>query len=143
MWLRPEQGRITPELWPYQIARIDDVAPLTARFPALLPAASVKSGDPIRRGLGVFTTNCIVCHTLNLAGDAKVGPDLNVPSNPSEYLREEYLRRQVRDPASVRYWPDRKMPGFDTNALPERDLDDLVAYLRHMAKRKVALPAAK
>lgn len=143
VWLRPEKGRITPEQWPYQVAGIDDVAPLTTRFPALLPAASVPSGDPIRRGLIVFTTNCIVCHTMNLAGDAKLGPDLNVPSNPTEYLREEYLRRQVRNPASVRYWPERKMPGFDTNALPDRDLDDLIAYLRHMAKRKVALPPAK
>jgi hypothetical protein len=30
------------------------------------------------------------------------------------------------------------MPGFDTRALSDTDLDDLLAYLRHMAGRKVA-----
>ena len=143
VWLRPERARIAPEQWPYQIARIDDVAPLTARFPALLPAASVPSTDPIRRGLTVFTTNCIVCHTFNLAGDAKVGPDLNVPFSPTDYMREEFLRRQIRDPRSLRVWPDSKMPGFDTTALSDRELDDLIAYLYYMAKRKVEVPASK
>jgi mono/diheme cytochrome c family protein len=143
VWLRPERARIVPEQWPYQIARIEDVAPLTARFPALLPAASVSSTDPIRRGLTVFTTNCIVCHTLNLAGDAKVGPDLNVPFSPTDYMREEFLRRQIRDPSSLRVWPDSRMPGFDTNAISGRELDDLVAYLYYMAKRKVDVPASK
>ncbi len=141
VWLRPERARIAPEQWPYQIARIEDVAPLTVRFPALLPAASVSTTDPIRRGLTVFTTNCIVCHTLNLAGDAKVGPDLNVPFSPTDYMREEFLRRQIRDPSSLRVWPDRKMPGFDTSAISNRELDDLVAYLYYMAKRKVDVPA--
>jgi len=142
VWLRAEKGRIVPEQWPYQIAKIEDVAPIIVRFPALVPAATVQPTDPIRRGLTVFTTNCIVCHTLNLAGDAKVGPDLNVPYSPTEYLREEFLRRQIRGPSSIRYWSDQKMPGFDENAISERDLDDLVAYLYYMAKRKVDLPAA-
>lgn len=140
VWLRPEKSHIAPEQWPYQIARIEDVASLAVRFPDLLPAASVSSADPIRRGLTVFTTNCIVCHTLNLAGDAKIGPDLNVPYNPTEYMREEFLRRQVRNPASVRSWSGQHMPGFDVNAISDRDLDDLVAYLYYMAKRKVEMP---
>jgi len=143
VWLRPERARIVPEQWPYQIAKIEDVAPLTVRFPALLPAANVHPTDPIRRGLNVFTTNCIVCHTLNLAGDAKVGPDLNVPYSPTDYMREEFLRRQIRDPRSLRVWADAKMPGFDTTAISDRDLDDLVAYLYYMAKRKVDVTAAK
>ena len=143
VWLRPEKGHIGSEQWPYQIAKIEDVAPITVRFPGLLPAANVQPTDPIRRGLTVFTTNCIVCHTLNLAGDAKVGPDLNVPFSPTDYMREEFLRRQIRDPRSLRVWTDAKMPGFDTNVISERDLDDLVAYMYYMAKRKVAVPAAK
>lgn len=143
VWLRPELSRIVPEQWPYQIADIQEVAPLTTRFPALLPAASVPAGDPVRRGLKVFTTNCMVCHTLNLAGDAKVGPDLNVPFSPTEYMREEFMRRQIRNPASLRYWPEQKMPAFDSTVLSERDLDDLVAYLYYMAKRKVEVPKAR
>ena len=100
-----------PEQWPYQIARIEDVAPLTVRFPALLPAANVHPTDPIRRGFTVFTTNCIVCHTLNLAGDAKVGPDLNVPFSPTDYMREEFLRRQIRDPRRCASGPTRRCRG--------------------------------
>ena len=33
------------------------------------------------------------------------------------------------------------MPGFDTSAISDRDLDDLIAYLYYMAKRKVDVPA--
>lgn len=143
VWLRPSLSRIAPEQWPYQVAKIEEVAPLTVRFPALLPASTVPPTDPIRRGLNVFTTNCVVCHTLNLAGDARVGPDLNVPYSPTEYLREDHFRRLVRNPQALRSWPDAKMPGFDTNAISDRDLDDLLAYFYYMAKRKVELSAAR
>ena len=68
------------------------------------------------------------------------GPDLNVPFSPTEYMREDFLRQQIRNPQSVRVWPDAKMPSFDVNALSERDLDDLLAYLYYMAKRKVEVP---
>ncbi len=142
VWLRPEKSRISPELWPYQVTKVEDMVPLIVRFPALLPASSVSPTDPIRRGLTVFTTNCIVCHTFNLAGDAKVGPDLNVPFSVTEYMREEFLRRQIRDPRSLRVWPDARMPGFDDKTISERDLDDLVAYLYYMAKRKVDVPGS-
>lgn len=141
VWLNPEKSRIGPEQWPYQVATIEEIAPIIVRFPILQPASTVPASDPIRRGLTVFTTNCVVCHTLNLAGDAKIGPDLNVPFSPTEYLREEHLRRLVRSPQSVRAWPDSKMPGFDTNAISERDLDDLVAYFYYMSKRKVEVNA--
>jgi mono/diheme cytochrome c family protein len=143
VWLRPERARIAPEQWPYQIAKIEDIAPIASRFPALAPAANVAATGPIPRGFKAFTTNCSVCHTLNLAGDARVGPDLNVPFNPTEYLREEALRRLIRNPQALRNWPDAKMPAFDTTTLSARDLDDLIAYLRHMARRKVTASAAK
>lgn len=141
VWVRPERAKITPEQWPYQIAKIEGVAPIAKRFPALMPAAEAPASGPVRRGLVVFTTNCSVCHTLNLAGDAKVGPDLNVPYSPTEYLRDDALRRLIRNPQSLRHWEDAKMPGFGTNVLGARDLDDLLAYLRHMSKRKVAAAA--
>ena len=138
VWLRPKQSRIKSEQWPYQIAKIEDVAPLTTRFPSLLPDAAATGS--VRRGLKVFMTNCSVCHTLNLAGDARVGPDLNVPYGPTEYLREDSLRRLIRGPQSLRVWADGKMPAFDVKTIDARELDDLLAYLRHMAKRKVSVP---
>lgn len=140
VWLRPERSRITSEQWPYQIARIDAVASVAVRFPALAPAAAVGSKDPIRHGFTVFSQQCLPCHTLNLMGDAQVGPDLNVPFSPTEYMREDFLRQQVRNPQALHVWRDSRMPSFTVNMLSDRDLDDLIAYLYYMAKRKVEVP---
>ena len=143
VWLRPERGAITQEQWPYQIARIEVVASLAKRYPMLLPSAGLSARDPARRGYEVFAKNCAVCHTLNLGGDATVGPDLNLPYNPTEYMRVDALRRLIRDPQSLRRWPAAKMPAFSTKAMSDRDLTDVLAYLRHMADRKTAASAAK
>jgi mono/diheme cytochrome c family protein len=140
VWLRTDRGRISPEQWPYQIATIEDVPPVAVRFAGLAPAAGVPVNDPIRRGFAVFSASCLPCHTLNLMGDARVGPDLNVPFSPTEYMREDFLRMQVRNPQALRSWPAAKMPGFDLNAMTEKELDDLLAYLYYMSKRKVELP---
>jgi mono/diheme cytochrome c family protein len=139
VWVNPERARITPEQWPYQVARIEAVAPLAKRYPMLTPAVSAH--ETVRRGYAVFEKNCSVCHTLNLGGDATVGPDLNVPYNPTEYMRVDALRRLIRDPQSLRRWPAAKMPAFETQLLSDRDLTDLLAYLRHMGDRKVTVPS--
>lgn len=143
VWSRPEQAGIAPAQWPYQIARIESVAPLAKRYPMLAPASSVSAQDPIRHGFAAYEKHCSSCHTLNLGGDATVGPDLNVPYNPTEYLRVDALRRLIRDPQSLRRWPAAKMPKFLNTTLSDRELTDLLAYLRHMADRKVPLAAAK
>jgi len=143
VWLQPERGGITPEQWPYQIARIEAVAPLAKRFPMIAPAAGLGTTGPVRRGFVTFQKDCMVCHTMNLGGDASIGPDLNVPYNPTEYLRADALRRLIRDPQALRRWPGARMPPFDAKALSDRELTDLLAYLRHMADRKVVLPVAK
>jgi mono/diheme cytochrome c family protein len=143
VWVRPERGRIVPEQWPYQVAQIEQTLPLAERFPAIAPAAGLAAGGQVNRGFAAFTKNCMVCHTLNLGGDAALGPDLNVPFNPTEYLRADALRRLLRDPQSLRRWPAAKMPAFDTTILSDRELNDILAYLRHMTNRKVPVPAAK
>jgi len=143
VWLRPEKGAITPEQWPYQIVRIEAVASLAKRFPMIVPAVKLPAGHPIRAGFAAFQKHCIVCHTLNGGGDATLGPDLNVPYNPTEYLRPDALRRLIRDPQALHRWPAAKMPAFDSRTLPDRELAELLAYLRHMADRKVVPPVAK
>jgi len=143
VWVRPERGRIVPEQWPYQVAQIEQTLPLAERFPAIAPAAGLAPAGQVNRGFTAFAKNCMVCHTLNLGGDATLGPDLNVPFNPTEYLRADALRRLLRDPQSLRRWPAAKMPAFDTTILSDRELNDILAYLRHMTNRKVPVPAAK
>jgi mono/diheme cytochrome c family protein len=143
VWLRPERGAIVPEQWPYQVVRIEAVAPLAKRFPMLAPAATLSARSPVRHGFDVYIKNCSVCHTLNLGGDSTVGPDLNVPYNPTEYMRPDALRRLIRDPQSLRKWPGARMPAFGVKVVSDRDLTDLVAYLQHMADRRVATTVAK
>jgi mono/diheme cytochrome c family protein len=143
VWTRPERGGISPEQWPYQVVKIESVPPLARRFPMLAPAPGLSARDPIRHGFAVYEKNCSVCHTMNLGGDASIGPDLNVPYNATEYLRADALRRLIRDPQTLRSWPAAKMPAFPLEALSDRDLTDLLAYLHHMADRKVQVPVAK
>ena len=127
---------ICPEQWPYQLATIRRQAPLAERFAAIRPDAATPPDSQVQRGFTVFQRTCFACHTLNGQGDAKLGPDLNIPHSPTEYLREDLLRAYIRDPQSLRQWPQARMPGFDRQALPDADLDALLVYLRHMATRK-------
>ncbi len=143
VWLHPERARIVPEEWPYQVVRIEQMSSLAKRFPAIVPASGQAPDSAVNRGFAIFTRNCIVCHTINLGGDATIGPDLNVPYNPTEYLRADALRRLIRDPQSQRAWPSARMPAFDVSVISDHEYNDLLAYLRHMTNRKVAAPAAK
>jgi mono/diheme cytochrome c family protein len=91
----------------------------------------------VRRGYAVFQRTCFACHTLNGEGDARMGPDLNISHNPTEYLSNDMLRAFIRNPQSLRRWPEGKMTGFPTQeSLSDADLDAVLAYLRYMAQHK-------
>ncbi|MGU9852059.1 c-type cytochrome [Pseudomonas koreensis] len=137
VWTDPQAGNISPEQWPFQVASIKRMAPVAERFPALLPNPKLKADDPVNQGFALFQKNCLACHRLNGAGDAQFGPDLNIPYNPTEYFGADFLKRYIRDPQSLRQWPQAKMPGFSADVLPDEDLQLLIGYLQHMAGRKV------
>jgi mono/diheme cytochrome c family protein len=134
VWLAPQQGGVSQEQWPYQIAKIAAAQPLALRYPQIVPNHAASSAA--QRGLQVYSANCASCHPINGAGDAAVGPDLNLPASPTEYFREAYLRKLIRDPASVRTWKQRAMPGFSNAVLSDAQMDDLLAYFRQMAKQR-------
>lgn len=142
IWTDPQAGPISPEQWPFQLASIRRLPPLDSRFPALRPAPGLADDDPITRGYALFQQNCLACHRLNGAGDARMGPDLNLPFNPTEYFVAGTLERYIRNPQSLRQWPEAKMPGFSAETLSDDDLTALISYIRHMAGRKVPLPVA-
>lgn len=73
---------------------------------------------------------------MNREGPSQVGPDLNLPLNPTEYFKESILPRYIRDPKSVRSWEGSKMPGFGLEALSDDALASIVAYLKQMASEK-------
>jgi mono/diheme cytochrome c family protein len=134
VWTNPQASQIGPEQWPFQVATIRQLAPVAQRFPALLPAADASA--EVQAGFAAYQKNCMACHRLNGAGDAEFGPDLNLPHNPTEYFTGDFLRQYIRDPQSLRRWPQGRMPGFSEQVLPTTDLERLIAYLQHMATRK-------
>jgi mono/diheme cytochrome c family protein len=136
VWTNPQASHISPEQWPFEVASIKRMAPVAERFPALLPDPALKADDPVNQGFALFQKNCLACHRLNGAGDAQFGPDLNIPYSPTEYFGADFLKRYIRDPQSLRQWPQAKMPGFSEQVLPAADLQLLVGYLKHMAGRK-------
>lgn len=139
VWTRPAAAGIGTEQWPYQLVRIQRTQDVATRFPATAPAASVPADSEIRRGYAVFQHTCFACHTLNGQGDARMGPDLNIPHNPTNYLSDNLLRAFIRNPQSLRRWPEGKMFGFPTQeSLSDADLDAVIVYLHYMAQHKVA-----
>ena len=106
------------------------------RWPELAVDAALPADSPIRAGQALFATQCMSCHKLNGAGGADVGPDLNKPANPTEYFKADALKKYIRDPASLRHWPNMQMPGFKLDALSDREIDLIIAYLQHMADRR-------
>lgn len=137
VWTVPAgQPAVNESLWTYAIAKIDITGSPGERFPAIRPAAGLPADGPVMRGFATFQRVCFSCHTVNQAGDTHLGPDLNVPYNPVEYLGDDKLAKLIRDPQSLRWWPDAKMPPIGTQTLSDAEMKDLVAYLRHMAGRK-------
>ncbi|HEX2603769.1 MAG TPA: cytochrome c [Oxalicibacterium sp.] len=136
VWLSPERSGVSPEQWPYQIAAIAASEALPEAHPQILPDTSIPKDSAEYRGLQVYSAHCASCHRINGGGEANVGPDLNLPFNPTEYFQASFLRRYIRDPASVRSWPNMTMPGFPQSVISEPQLNDLLAYLRSMARHR-------
>ncbi len=136
IWKNPKASNIGPEEWPYQLAAFEVRPAVEQAFPAIFPDPKLPRTDAAWKGARVFAKNCFTCHTMNLAGESLMGPDLNVPMSPTEYLTPKALKLLIRNPANLRHWPQAKMTPFDSAAIPERELDDLVAYLKYMAKHR-------
>lgn len=143
VWEGPERSGVTQEQWPYQLASLTAVESPAHRWPQLVVDASVPTDAAARRGQQHFADACLSCHRLNGGGAAEVGPDLGQPMNAVNYMTPLGLRTLVRDPKSVRTWPQQQMPGFSAKELPDAELDALIAYLQHMAQRKEVAPVAR
>ena len=138
VWTKPEASGIRSEYWAYQLGKLRSQLSPEARWP---PALAVDQGlpadDPARAGQALYVAQCLPCHKLNGGGASDVGGDLNLPMNPTEYMPETGLHALIRDPKSVRSWPGMKMQGWSPDLLSDREIDLIIAYLKHMAGRKV------
>ena len=133
VWQNPEKSNIAREMWPFQLSGLEVKADLASLFPKIISKSQDKN---VQAGFTSFIGNCFACHTLNGQGTSQMGPDLNIPFNPTEYMGEKYLRQLIRDPQSLRRWPQSKMPGFSSKDLADSELDQIVAYLRSMSGQK-------
>ncbi len=136
VWQFPDQSEISPSQWPYALASLALVASPAQRWPAIAVDESFPARAPARRGQAVFAANCMSCHRLAGNGEGTMGPDLLTPMPATAYLTPEGLRALIRDPASVRSWPEQRMPAFDASVIGEDDIDAIIAYLQHLAGRQ-------
>jgi mono/diheme cytochrome c family protein len=136
VWLNEKAHGIGPEQWPYMLASLSIVQPPAARWPQIAAASTLPPTAAARQGQDLFIKHCFACHRMNGGGEASVGPDLNLPMNPTEYFQPQALRRYLRDPASVRSWPEQKMPAIGRDQMSDAELDKVIAYLQHMAGRR-------
>jgi mono/diheme cytochrome c family protein len=142
IWQYPERSGVSREQWPYELARLTLAESPVHRWPQLALPGNLSAGSPAHHGQEVFLTHCIACHRLNGGGAGATGPDLGRPMSPTQYFTDAGLRALIRNPRSVRTWPEQRMPGFNKDALSDADLDAIVAYLQVMAA-DVGAAAAK
>ena len=128
VWRRPEHHDLEQWPRPYQLTEID-LASYEQTFSRTIPR-ELKEGSEVARGFEIFKTQCVRCHAINQHG-GHVGPELNVPQNITEYRPEAQIRAYIKDPKTFRYG---NMPAFAH--LTERQLDELLAYLRAMRDQK-------
>lgn len=138
IWEHPEKSKISNEDWPYQLTSFEIKAPIEKQYPNILPKPGLLEKNPIQKGYRAFLKTCFNCHTLNGDGSSFLGPDLNIPFNPTEYFKPQYLEKLVRDPQSLRHWSQSKMTAFDSTTLSNEELKNIILYLQHMSKRKVS-----
>lgn len=135
VWQHPERSNIASEYWPYALVAVTGVADPVQRWPQLAVDPALPDAAAERIGQASFIRNCLPCHRLNGAGEGEVGPDLGLPMNVTAYMTLAGLRAIVRDPKSVRTWPGQQMPGFGKDQISDPELDALVAFLAHAARK--------
>ncbi|MEM7537800.1 MAG: c-type cytochrome [Chloroflexota bacterium] len=117
--------------WPYQLAHISSVN--LAELYDLLYPVGIDESDPIFQGFTLFEVHCVKCHGFNLQG-GKVGPELNIPQNVTEYRDRETLIGFIKNSSNYRLGS--AMPVFD-GILADEEIDLLLTYIEWMGDNKI------
>lgn len=136
VWKLGPSVTVSSEYWAYRLAALGITDSPTQRWPVLAVGSEVPADSPIRAGLDAFVSVCMACHRFDGAGEGTQGPDLGRPMNSVDVFRPTALRKLIRDPASVRDWPERRMPGFGPDSLSDADLDGIIAWLTYKAGKR-------
>lgn len=118
--------------WPFQLVSLS-LQPASVYFGA---AAPVHADARINNGFVLFSRYCIRCHSVNLSG-GKVGPELNIPKNITEYFKEQELSGFILNATVFR--AGTKMPNF-LGIITVNDAKDIVSYLKQKKSEKIIKP---
>lgn len=109
-----------------------DLVNFSDHYPRMIPPA--KAPAAAKRGLVAFRNHCMLCHTINGEGTSGAN-ELNYPTSVTEYFSDRWLRKKITDPAGLQF--NTTMPPLDKRVPNYRQtLDDIVTYLRVMAKNR-------
>ncbi len=127
VWTNPELDK-----WrypsPFQLTSIS-LQSATSYFSS---AAPVSNNTKVKQGFSLFSRYCIRCHSVNHTG-GKLGPELNLPKNITDYYSEQKLTDFILDASSFR--PKTKMPVFK-NILNNEDALAIQYYLKAMKSKQ-------
>lgn len=115
--------------WPFQLVSLS-LQPAKTYFGAAAPAANTNV--QVNNGFVLFSRYCIRCHSVNLSG-GKVGPELNIPKNITEYFKEQALPKFIHN--ATAYRAGTKMPNFESTITAD-DVEAIVSYLKQMKTEK-------
>ncbi len=124
VWTGKDQIPENEYPWPWQIASIN-IMRFPDQYPFVYPDGAGKDSAAYK-GYEIFKGKCVRCHSMNRQG-GKVGPDLNAPRSIVTYRSEYMIKEFIKHPSQYRYT---QMP--DHPGLTGQDLNDLMAYFRHM-----------
>lgn len=131
VWVRKDEDKVPTGWWPYAVVKFEVMGTIEQEYPKIFPQKSAKRD--VWKGFQIFQSQCFSCHKINQQGQADLGPDLNIPLNPTEYFVEKYLRMYIKNPQDMRTWSNSAMPGVDLN---DEEMNQLISYLKHMAKNR-------
>ena len=69
-------------------------------------------------------------------------PRLESAYEPDRVLTRAGLHARVRNPKSVRSWPEERMPGFPADQMSDREIGLVIGYLAHMTAAHTAITHA-
>ena len=126
VWTNPELDK-----WrypsPFQLSSIS----LQSAESYFSAAAPVSRDSKVNRGFSLFSRYCIRCHSVNHTG-GKLGPELNLPKNITDYYTVQKLTDFILDASSFR--SKTKMPVFK-NILSKEDALSIQHYLKSMKSK--------